>query len=106
MSKYTYVKVRVDETERQWLESMVATGEASSMAAAIRRLAFERTGQREMAVLLSEISGAHLCLCELVRAALQNKVLYESEIYAMEREVARIARNAAKLSRRWSRWQP
>jgi len=101
-SKYDYIGVRVSEDERRLLESMVGSNGLTSLSDAVRKLAFDRSGDdREiLRQYLAEVAGAHQLLAELVRSGLSRGQIVESDIYSMERELRKLVSSAARLSRK------
>lgn len=100
MAKYDYIKIRVNENERAQLQSMVDSGEVSTLSSAVRKVLFapQRNDCEKLDKCLCEIAAAHQDLCKLVQSSLDGKELFEADVVRMERKVAEMARSVAKLS--------
>jgi len=102
-AKYDYIKLRVDEAERAMLEGMVKAGQAPTLSDAARKLAFAEKANFDLAEsvtqYLQEIAQIHLEMRPLIFNQLENRALLENDLMQLERQVAELAKSAAKLSK-------
>lgn len=101
MAKYDYIKVRVDESERKLLESMVGADGTTSLSSALRRMAFDKGWDFRFVLLdyLGEVSAAQQSFSELIRSGITAGALTEADIAQMQREIHAMQKGAARLAR-------
>ena len=99
--KYDYIKVRVDETERKLLESMVGADGTTSLSDAFRKMAFDKNSDAQTVLLgyLAEVSAAQQSLSELIRSGITAGAVIEADVMQMHREIHKLQKSAARLTR-------
>lgn len=103
MADHTTLFVRISADERAILEDIVARNGLYSLGGALRQLAFRTTPDwRERDAVnaaLEDIAGVHQAIRTLIYSdAIRDRGLIESDVYALERQVATLSRRVAALS--------